>query len=218
MKGNQTQKLLHQAIEDLDKALGAGQSESLRRFLTAMARFHHYSLANMFLIMIQRPTATQVAGYRTWQKQGRQVKKGEKGIAILAPIVYRRKLESDHNVVTEDKVEEILTTFKTVFVFDGSQTEGRPLPELARVSGNPVELLPQLRDFVARKEITLRYSAALGGAEGLSTGRQIILKQGLPPGQEFSVLVHELAHLCAEFGYVASCLKNGDIVEFCNVF
>ena len=108
MQRNTTSKLLKQAIEDLVRALEAGQSERLKTYLTAMARFHRYSLANMFLIMAQRPTATQVAGYRTWQKLGRQVKQGEKGIAIMAPVVYRKKTPANDENKGKDEENEII--------------------------------------------------------------------------------------------------------------
>jgi len=148
----------------------------------------------MFLIMAQRSTATRVAGYRTWQKLGRQVKHGEKGIVILAPVIYRKKTPVNDENKDKDEQDEILATFKAAHIFDVSQTEGKALPELARVVGDPVEFLSRLKDFIAHKGITLQYSATLGSAEGLCAGQTIILKEGLPLGEEFSVLAHETGH------------------------
>src|SRR5436853_6691263 len=94
--------------------------------LTAAARFHHYSPANVLLILRQRPDATRVAGYRTWQQLGRQVRRGERGIAVLAPCTYLRPADDDHN----DESRRILRGFKVAHVFDISQTDGDPLPDI----------------------------------------------------------------------------------------
>lgn len=190
MKSNTTGKLLKQAITDLIRAIEAGQSERLRTYLMAMARFHRYSLANMFLIMAQRPTATYVAGYRTWQKLGRQVRQGEKGIAIMAPVVYRRpKNDADH-----EELQETLVSFRGCTVFDVSQTDGKALPTLARVAGQPGEYLDQVKQFVVSQGFRLDYETNLMTMEGFCTGDRIVIKDGLELGQEFSVLIHELAH------------------------
>jgi hypothetical protein len=115
-----------------------------------MVQFHRYSVANMFLIAAQRPTATQVAGYRSWQKLGRQVKQGEQGIATMAPVIYRKKTPANDKNKGENEEDEILATFKTAHIFDVSQTEGKASPELAHVVGNPVEYLPRrfLADYI----------------------------------------------------------------------
>ena len=89
MRREDIQQLVAGATEDLVSALEAGKSESLTRYLAAMGTFHDYSLGNAILIAVQRANATHVAGYRAWNRLGRQVRKGEKGIAIMAPIVRR---------------------------------------------------------------------------------------------------------------------------------
>ena len=90
-KDNPTQQLIKQAVDYIIQQLEAGKSETLSAHLSAMARFHSYSFGNILQIARQRPTATRVAGIRTWNEMGRFVKKGEKGIQILAPMVgYRR--------------------------------------------------------------------------------------------------------------------------------
>ncbi len=93
MNSENIKKLTNQAIEKLITALNEGRSETLTQYLAAIGRFHRYSLRNVMLIASQKPTATHVAGFHSWHKLGRFVKKGEKGIMILAPIV-RRKNES----------------------------------------------------------------------------------------------------------------------------
>jgi hypothetical protein len=100
MKIEQAKQIATKAIEELSQALEAGHSEKLREYLGAMARFHRYSWHNVMLIASQRPDATHVAGFHTWQQLGRFVKKGAKGIMILAPIVRKENREdaSDANL------------------------------------------------------------------------------------------------------------------------
>ncbi len=88
-QADKAKQLAAEALDKLRTALNAGHSDTLAAHLRAMARFHDYSFGNIMLIASQRPDATRVAGYRTWQKLGRQVRKGEKGILIIAPIVLR---------------------------------------------------------------------------------------------------------------------------------
>ena len=94
MKVEQAKQIASNAIEQLRQALEEGHSGRLREYLAAMARFHRYSLHNILLIASQKPNATHVAGFRAWHKLGRFVKKGEKGILILAPII-RKKSEDN---------------------------------------------------------------------------------------------------------------------------
>ena len=92
MKANHARKVSKQAFNELVEAVEAGKSEKLVEYLKAMGRFHNYSLGNAILIGFQKPDATRVAGFRTWQKLGRHVKRNEKGITIMAPIVWRKKV------------------------------------------------------------------------------------------------------------------------------
>jgi len=205
VKKNQTQKVIDEALEQLAAALANEQSETLTRYLSAMARFSAYSIGNLLLILAQRPEATRVAGYRTWREFGRYVKKGEKGILITAPIALRKKRgDMRSRAPPTDKEEDATLRFKAVHVFDISQTDGKPLPEPARVGGNPNGHTERLKAFVASKGIALEYAANLGTADGQSRGRTIALREGLPPAEEFSVLVHELAHSLLHCGDVAT--------------
>ena len=90
-KREHARQLADRALDQLAEALERGQSETLQGYLRAMGRFHRYSFGNVLLIASARPEATHVAGFRTWKKLGRHVRKGEKGIMILAPIVRRRR-------------------------------------------------------------------------------------------------------------------------------
>jgi hypothetical protein len=177
--------MLDGAVEKLMSALVAGKSEGLKLYLAAIGKFYCYSLGNAMLIVLQCPEATHVAGYRTWKSLGRQVRKGEKGIAIMAPIVRRGD---------DDKEKDVVVAFRTAHVFDISQTEGQPLPEFARIAGDPSAYFPSLKGFLEARGIELCYSTSTGPAQGLSCGGKIILRQGLEPAEEFATLVHELAH------------------------
>jgi hypothetical protein len=119
------------------------------------------------------------------------VKKGEHGIAIMAPVVYHKKTLAQDE---EDAEQEMIATFKTVHVFDISQTEGKPLPNFARVTGDAGRCLKRLEQFVFAKGIRLERSDILSTADGISMGGAILLKQGLEQASEFAVLVHEVAH------------------------
>jgi len=196
MRTNDVRKVARQAFDRLVEAVEAGKSERLVEYLKAMGKFHNYSLGNAILISFQKPDATHVAGYRTWQKLGRFVRKDEKGIAIMAPIVWRSRTvdRSDETEEGQAPEKEVAVAFKTAYVFDVSQTEGKLLPGFARVGGDPGSHAERLKEYVASMGIKLQYSEAIGSAEGVSSGGMIRLKRGLSPAEEFSVLVHEAAH------------------------
>ncbi|MBU0716961.1 MAG: DUF1738 domain-containing protein, partial [Planctomycetes bacterium] len=189
MKPEEAKKLADQALERLASALEQGHSEQLTAYLAAMARFHNYSFGNIMLIATQQPDASYVAGFRTWKKLGRFVKKGEKGIVIIAPMLIRPK---DNDQADGD--DRTMLRFKAVYVFDVSQTDGEPLPEFAHVGGNPNGHTDRLKALIASNGIVLEYTDTLAGAEGVSRGGRIELLSNLTPAQEFEVLTHELAH------------------------
>jgi len=194
MKTNHARKVSEQAFNELVEAVEAGKSQKLIDYLKAMGRFHNYSLGNAILIGFQKPDATHVAGFRTWQKLGRYVKKGEHGIAIMAPIVWRKKVtHADDKKDVQDRDNESAMAFKTAYVFDISQTDGKPLPEFARAQGDPGVYTERLERFVSGRGIKLE-RGNLRIAEGVSIGGTILLKASLAPAEEFSVLVHETAH------------------------
>jgi Antirestriction protein len=113
-----------------------------------LAKFHRYSFGNVVLILSQKPDATHVAGFTAWKKLGRFVRKGEKGIVVIAPITIKAK---DELKPGED--EKPVLRFRGVHVFDISQTDGEPLPEPAQVSGDPREHLATLRAHIAERGI-----------------------------------------------------------------
>ena len=202
MKAEEIKTKTNEALNYLVKALEAGQSEVLTQYLSAIARFHTYSFGNIMLIARQNPDASLVAGIRTWNSLGRFVKRGEKGILILAPMVGYRKHRNDEiateidsgNAAEERKSEPTLYGFRAVYVFDISQTEGKELPTLTDVQGDVSGYRERLIEFVEEQGIKLNYSERISPAKGMSYGGKITLLTGMEPADEFSTLAHELAH------------------------
>ncbi len=194
MKAEQAKKLADEALEQLIAEVERGGSDALKAYLATMACFHHYSFGNCMMIAMQKPDATRVAGFNRWKELGRFVKAGEKGIVIIAPMLIRKKGDDTNGAPADDNAAEKLLRFRAVYVFDVSQTDGEPLPELHRVGGNPSGHTDRLKDFIAGRSIALEYSDDIGSADGVSKGGKIVIRTTLSPAEEFSVLVHELAH------------------------
>src|SRR6185437_7713867 len=161
-------------VKALIEQLEAGHSEALTAYLNAMSRFHNYSLGNILEIARQRPDATRVAGFWKWKELGRSVKKGEKGIRILAPIigVRRKKDEEAEKDITRQNTA-VLVGFRATYVFDVSQTEGVDLPELREISGDVGENRDRLIAFIERQGIELVFSERIAPALGMSYGGRI---------------------------------------------
>jgi N-terminal domain of anti-restriction factor ArdC len=195
-RDNPTQLLIKQAVDYLIQQLEAGKSETLTAYLNAMARFHSYSFGNILQIARQRPTATRVAGIRTWNEMGRFVKKGEKGIQILAPMTgYRRRRNDAEEQEPESKPQPVLIGFRAVYVFDVAQTEGADLPEFEHsITGEAGEHRDRLIDFLAQQNIALEFNEKIAPALGVSYGGKIALLPGQSKAEEFVSLVHETAH------------------------
>ena len=184
------------AVDYLVQSLESGQSDVLTQYLAAMARFHTYSFGNVMLIARQKPDATNVAGIRTWNSLGRFVKRGEKGILILAPMIGKNLKKNQEAEQSEDakQPESKLFGFRAVYVFDITQTEGKELPALTDVQGDVSGYRERLFKFVEAQGVELNYSEQIGPAKGLSHGGKITLLLGMQPAEEFSTLVHEIAH------------------------
>jgi hypothetical protein len=190
MNSENIQNITNQAIEQLIETQKAEKSEALTNYLAAVAKFHRYSFQNILLIARQCPQATRVAGFHTWRSLGRFVKKCEKGLMILAPLV--RKVEFSDACSTEK--ESWIFGFRAVYVFDVSQTDGAPLPTIGVAQGEPGEYFSRLETLVREQGISLEYSAEIAPAKGMSCGKKIILLRRMAPAEQFSTLVHELAH------------------------
>jgi antirestriction protein ArdC len=183
-------------VQALIKQLEQGHSEGLTAYLTAMGRFHNYSFGNILEIARQKPNATRVAGLHAWNQLGRKVKKGERGIRILAPVIgVHRKKDAEAEKVNRDQNQTILFGFRSAYVFDVSQTEGKDLPELSeRVTGDVGESRERLVDFILAQGIQLEFNENIAPALGMSYGRRIAILPGQGEAEEFSTLVHELSH------------------------
>lgn len=175
-------------------------SERWTAWLESRARFHDYSFGNVMLIAFQRPDATQVAGYKAWQSMGRQVRKGEKGIAILAPIVRRVKDEDGETREVRDDSGRRVVGFRTVYVFDVAQTDGEELPEAPcrRLEGDSglTDAADALAGHARAEGLEVARETVPGSANGYidRSGRCVVIDAGLSRDQSLKTLVHELAH------------------------
>lgn len=190
-----TKEVIAANVQSLIEQLEAGQSDALTAYLNAISRFHNYSFGNILEIARQKSDATRVAGFWKWKELGRSVKKGEKGIRILAPIVgvRRKKQEEADKDITKQNVA-ILVGFRSAYVFDVSQTEGAELPTMHEISGDVGESRDRLISFVERQGIELVFTENIAPALGMSYGGRIAILPGQSKAEEFSTLVHELAH------------------------
>lgn len=191
---DKARKVAEEALARLAAELEAGKSDQLKGYLTTMSRFRRYSWNNVLLISAQRPGATQVAGLHAWNDLGRTVKKGEKGIMIFAPVISKRDNPAAEPRERDSNEPSKLTGFRTAYVFDVSQTEGKPLPELSKTTGDPKDFTNKLKAIAAARGITVEHDASIAPALGMSSGGRIRLLPDLPKAEEFSVLVHEMAH------------------------
>jgi hypothetical protein len=173
-------------IQELAQATDAARiSEEMRRYLDMCSKFHQYSPFNVWLILMEKPTATVVAGFHKWITMKRFVRKGEHGIAILAPVLVPEVNEAGEQI-------EKLVGFKTVYVFDISQTDGEPLPEPPNWKSPEQNALltERLLDFAASKGIVVNVKQLPGETQGVSLGGTIILC----PQAGTKTLIHEIAH------------------------
>ena len=194
-KDNPAQLVIKQAVEHLIQQVQAGKSDTLTAYLAAMARFRSYSFSNILAIVRARPDATRVAGIRTWNELGRFVKRGEKGIPILAPMIgYRRRNRDADEEAADAKQQPVLIGFRVVHVFDISSTDGVPLPEPAKATGDVGPYRDRLIEFLASQNIALEYDEKIAPALGVSYGGRIALLPGQSKAEDFTSLVHETGH------------------------
>ena len=187
------------------------ESEKYMRYLSVMSKFHRYSVNNTMLIYMQRPDATLVAGFNKWKNQfERHVKKGEHGITIIAPTPYKKKIEemkrdpdthapildADGKAVMEEKEIEI-PMFRPVKVFDVSQTDGKPLPELASSLSGTVPHYEAFLEALRRSApVPIEFEAMAANMDGYFSPDQqrIAIREGMSEVQTVSATVHEIAH------------------------
>jgi hypothetical protein len=182
-------------VKSLIEQLEAGHSDALTAYLDAMSRFHSYSFGNVLEIARQRPSASRVAGMYAWNQLGRRVKKGEKGIRILAPIIgIKRKKDEDAEKDITKQNTRVLVGFRNAYVFDVEQTEGAELPAMREVYGDVGESHDTLVSFIERQGIELVFTEKIAPALGMSYGGRIAILPGQSKAETFATLVHELAH------------------------
>ena len=214
MADNNTEK---QRVQELTDKLEQGlqdlfNSDSYRNYLSTMSKFHNYSFNNTLLIAMQKPDATLVAGYKAWQKNfERHVNKGEKAIRILAPAPYKIKEERDKiDPVTQEllldkdgnpqkeEVEIIIPAFRAVSVFDLSQTDGKPIPELtAKELLSDVEgYQDMIRAVEAISPVPIELEEIAGDSKGYydREAKRIAVQENMSESQTLKTMIHEVAH------------------------
>ena len=196
---------IEQGIKDLF------ESEKYKQYLRTMSRFHRYSVNNTLLIAMQRPDATHIAGFSNWRNQfGRHVRKGEKGIQIIAPTPYKKKidavkvdpdtkapiLDQNGNAVMEE-IEIKIPMFRVVSVFDVSQTEGRPLPEIVSDLTGDVQQYDTFMEALYRTSpVPVSIEPITPSTDGYFslTEQSITIRAGMSEVQTVCAAVHEIAH------------------------
>jgi len=204
--GKELKERIDRQLEDLiQSAESARASEAFQEYLKVSAKFHKYSFGNIMLIAVQRPDATKVAGYRKWQELGRQVLKGEKGIAILAPVPRYAEIETEDG---ETKKAQTGIWFKGVHVFDISQTEGDEIPELDwQGDGRASKVEEALLQYAAELQIDVQEYDYRGGALGWSAGGKIGYTDN---GNVPRTIAHELVHeLTPEWKEKVTAVREG---------
>ena len=213
MPEKQTNK---ERLKDITDSIEKGiqelfQSDKYAQYLRTMSRFHRYSVNNQMLIYMQRPDATLVAGFNKWRDQfERNVMKGEKGIKIIAPTPFKKKVEeqkldpdtkqpmldADGKVIMEEK-EIKIPMFKPVTVFDVSQTQGKPLPQLASdLTGNVQNYEIFLEALRRSSPVPIDFKPLYDGSDGFFSldNQSITIREGMSEVQTVSAIVHEIAH------------------------
>jgi antirestriction protein ArdC len=196
--------------------------DAFRAYLDVQAKLHTYSLNNVLLILHQRPTASRVAGYKAWQKLGRQVRKGEKGIKVFVPYRFSRKEEQDDGTET---TTHGVGGFGLGTVFDISQTDGDPLPEppsVAELTGETDSargLTVMLTAYLAGQGIPVTYSTDLGPARGTwsPAERAVTVAADMSAEQTAKTLAHETARAIAGHGGQIA-REDGEAVAECAAY
>lgn len=200
-----------ETLEQLEKGINElFESNKYKQYLDTMSKFHSYSVNNCLLIAMQKPDATLVAGYTAWRdKFHRQVLKGEKGLTIIAPSPYKKQIEqqvmdADGKPVFDvagqplmEQKEHTFIAFRIAKVFDISQTDGEPIPELVAELKDPVENFDDLLESIKSiSPVPMRFEDITSGANGYYSpkNQEIVVKRGMPEEQTLKTFIHEVAH------------------------
>lgn len=175
-------------------------SEEYKKYLEFAGKFHDYSFNNIVLILSQMPNATRVAGYKAWQKLGRQVRKGEKSISILAPVPHKNEVEEVDMDGKVSKKEVTWMSYRAVSVFDISQTDGEEVPSsrsFCKVLEGNVEGYDEVfGKLVGIAQIPVEFEQVQDGSNGYydTVNKRIALNEGMSQAQTIKTLIHEIAH------------------------
>ena len=206
-----------QKVQEITEKLEQGikelfESEKYKTYLNTMSKFHNYSFNNTMLIAMQKPDATLVAGFKAWQKNfDRHVKKGEKGIRILAPAPYKIKEEQEkldpvtgeimldkNGMPITEEVEIKIPAFRVVPVFDVSQTDGKELPDIGvnELSGSVEDYEDFMQALTEVSPVPITYENIDGDAKGYfhTTDHRIAIQEGMSQSQTVKTVIHEVAH------------------------
>ena len=206
-----------QKVQEITEKLEQGikelfESEKYKTYLNTMSKFHNYSFNNTMLIAMQKPDATLVAGFKAWQKKfDRHVKKGEKGIRILAPAPYKIKEEQEkldpvtgeimldkNGMPVTEEVEIKIPAFRVVPVFDVSQTDGKELPDIGvnELSGSVEDYEDFMQALTKVSPVPITYEDIDGDAKGYfrTTDHRIAIQEGMSQSQTVKTAIHEVAH------------------------
>ena len=206
MKKKRAEKSIEEKVKEITEKIDSGiqemfESEKFKSYLNTISKFYRYSFNNTVLIAIQKPTATAVAGFKAWeQKFDRHVKKGEKGIQILAPILVKQeKLKLPEKEETKDEKDKfVIRGFKPTYVFDIDQTEGKELPKLC------IPITGKIGGFEEKKKILMELSPVPITFETMEnmrangyfsrTEQKIVVKDSLEEAHLLKTMIHEIAH------------------------
>lgn len=181
-------KEVEQALKQLaNETEEAKKSDFFKEYLNIMSRFWDYSPYNQLLIYLQMPDASRVAGFHKWKQLGRNVMKGSKGIRILAPAKSRK--------IKDNKEEETITYFRPVSVFDISQTEGKPLPDIdIETEGQTEGLIGNLLVFCEQQGFKVAFEELREDLHGYASNNSIAINKNKSNNTQINTLLHEIAH------------------------
>lgn len=207
--------MTHEKLKELSEKLENGiisifESEDYKKYLDTFSKFHSYSLNNTILIALAKPDATLVAGYNTWKKLKRNVKVGEKSIKIIAPYVYKTEENESQN---NSEQNYIVKGFKTANVFDISQTEGEPLPEISHKLKDTVENYNVFMEAIKQvSPVPIIFDSVKSSANGYysSNNKMIVIDKDMSEPMHCKTAIHELAHATCHDKDIS---QNNDIPE-----
>ena len=197
-----TSKDISEIVSSLERDFAKYLENNAARYkdyLQVMARFHNYSVNNSMLIFMQRPNATYISSFSGWKSIGRKVKKGEKGIRIIAPVMIKIRQKSDEEKQESTEEQEKLVAFRSAYVFDLEQTEGKELPLLsaAELTGKVPDYAKLMSAIQRISPVPIRYADLESTVKGYYdlTAEEIIIRNGMSELHTVKTAIHEMTHV-----------------------